>query len=92
MKSRDGRLLGKGRVIGEGAPYLPTGHLVYAQSGGLVATPFDPSSGTPLEVHRSVGVKGGTPQADVGQFRQQAELVVRQPEAFPAKPDHERFA
>ena len=45
LKSRDWRLLGNGRVIGEGAQYLPTGHLVYAQSGGLVATPFDPSSG-----------------------------------------------
>ncbi len=39
------RLLGNGRVIGEGAQYLPTGHLVYAQAGGLVATPFDLSSG-----------------------------------------------
>ena len=39
-------MLGNGRVIGEGAQYLPTGHLVYTQSGGLVATPFDPSSGT----------------------------------------------
>jgi eukaryotic-like serine/threonine-protein kinase len=45
LKSGDWRLLGNGRVIGEGAQYLPTGHLVYAQSGGLVATPFDPSNG-----------------------------------------------
>jgi serine/threonine protein kinase/Tol biopolymer transport system component len=45
LKDRDWRLLGNGRVIGEGAQYLPTGHLVYAQSGGLVATPFDPSRG-----------------------------------------------
>jgi len=45
LKNRDWRLLGNGRVIGEGAQYLPTGHVVYAQSGGLVATPFDPSSG-----------------------------------------------
>ena len=45
LTDRDWRLLGNGRVIGEGAQYLPTGHLVYAQSGGLVATPFDPSSG-----------------------------------------------
>ena len=46
LRSREWRLLGNGRVIGEGAQYLPTGQLVYAQSGGLVATPFDPSSGS----------------------------------------------
>ncbi len=44
VDSRDWRLLGNGRVIGEGAQYVSTGHLVYAQSGGLVATPFDPSN------------------------------------------------
>jgi serine/threonine-protein kinase len=38
-------ILGNGRVIGEGAQYLPTGHLVYAQSGGLVATAFNPAKG-----------------------------------------------
>ena len=45
LDSRDWRVLGDGRVIGEGAQYLRTGHLVYEQSGGLIATPFDPSSG-----------------------------------------------
>ena len=45
LDSREWAVLGNGRVIGEGAQYLPTGHLVYTQSGGLVATPFDPSSG-----------------------------------------------
>jgi eukaryotic-like serine/threonine-protein kinase len=39
------RVLGNGRVVGEGTRYISTGHLVYAQSGGLVATPFDPASG-----------------------------------------------
>jgi eukaryotic-like serine/threonine-protein kinase len=39
------RLIGNGRVIGEGAQYISTGHLVYAQSGGLVVTPFDPAVG-----------------------------------------------
>jgi serine/threonine-protein kinase len=39
------RLLGDGRIVGEGAQYISTGHLVYAQSGGLVATPFDPAAG-----------------------------------------------
>ena len=39
------RLLGNGRVVGEGAQYIATGHLVYAQSGGLVSTPFDPAAG-----------------------------------------------
>ena len=29
LKTRNRRLLGNGRVIGEGAQYLPTGHLVY---------------------------------------------------------------
>ncbi|HEX5110139.1 MAG TPA: protein kinase [Vicinamibacterales bacterium] len=42
----DWRLLGNGRIIGEGAQYLPTGHLVYAQAAGLVVTPFDPSRGS----------------------------------------------
>jgi len=46
LRRRDWRILGNGRIIGEGAQYLLTGHLVYAQSGGLVATPFNPSSGT----------------------------------------------
>ena len=41
LKDRNSRLLGNGRVVGEGAQYLTTGHIVYAQSGGLVATPFD---------------------------------------------------
>ena len=45
LKSHDWRVLGNGRVVGEGAQFVSTGHLVYAQSGGLVATPFDPSSG-----------------------------------------------
>ncbi len=35
------RVLNEGRTIGEGAQYLSTGHLVYTQSGGLVATKFD---------------------------------------------------
>jgi len=39
------RLIGNGRVVGEGAQYISTGHLVYAQSGGLVATPFEPAVG-----------------------------------------------
>jgi Tol biopolymer transport system component len=38
------RMLGNGRVVGEGAQYISTGHVVYAQSGGLVATPFDPAA------------------------------------------------
>jgi hypothetical protein len=43
LATREWRLLGNGRVIGEGAQYLPTGHI--AQSGGLVAIPFDPPNG-----------------------------------------------
>ena len=45
LDSHQWRTLGNGRIIGEGAQYLATGHLVYEQSGGLVATPFDPSTG-----------------------------------------------
>jgi Tol biopolymer transport system component/tRNA A-37 threonylcarbamoyl transferase component Bud32 len=40
------RVVGNGRVVGEGAQYVSTGHLVYAQGGALVATPFDVESGT----------------------------------------------
>jgi serine/threonine-protein kinase len=45
LASHEWQLLGNGRVVGEGAQYLPTGHMVYAQAGGLVATPFDPADG-----------------------------------------------
>jgi serine/threonine-protein kinase len=38
------QLLGGGRAIGEGARYVPTGHVVAVQSGGLVVTPFDAST------------------------------------------------
>jgi eukaryotic-like serine/threonine-protein kinase len=46
LKARTWRVLGNGRVVGEGAQWLSTGHLIYAQAGGLVATPFTPSTGT----------------------------------------------
>jgi Tol biopolymer transport system component len=39
------RRLGDNRIVGEGARYLSTGHVVYTQGGGLVATPFDPATG-----------------------------------------------
>ena len=45
VKTRTWHLLGTGRVVGEGAQYVRTGHLVYAQAGGLVATAFEPSNG-----------------------------------------------
>ena len=66
LKTHDWRLLGNGRVIGEGAQYLPTGHLVYTQAGGLVATPFDPANGNldqppvPLLEHIETSRFGGT--------------------------------
>ena len=65
LKSGEWRLLGNGRPIGEGAQYVPSGHLVYAQSGGLVATPFDPAVGTldqppvPLLEHLETSRFGG---------------------------------
>jgi eukaryotic-like serine/threonine-protein kinase len=46
LTDRKSRPLGNGRVVGEGVQYLRTGHLVYAQAGGLVALPFDPSTGS----------------------------------------------
>ena len=66
LKDRQWRLLGNGRLIGEGARYLPTGHIVYAQSGGLVATPFDVATGSleqsavPLLEHVQTSQFGGT--------------------------------
>jgi serine/threonine-protein kinase len=45
LDTREWRIVGAGRTIGEGAQYLPTGHLVYMQSGGLVATRFEPARG-----------------------------------------------
>ena len=49
---------------GVGTRYLPTGHLVYAQAGTLMAVPFDPSR---LEVT-------GAPVAVLSGFRQIARL------------------
>jgi eukaryotic-like serine/threonine-protein kinase len=45
LERRDWHVLGGGRPVGEGAQFLPSGHVVYAQAGGLVASPFDPTSG-----------------------------------------------
>jgi serine/threonine-protein kinase len=45
LASREWRMLGGGRIAGEAATYLPSGHLVYAQSGGLVAARFRPPDG-----------------------------------------------
>ena len=45
LASGEWRVLGQGRIVGEGARYLPTGYLVYAQAAGLVATRFDPPDG-----------------------------------------------
>jgi Tol biopolymer transport system component len=42
LPSHEWQILGNGRTVGEAAQYLPNRHLVYAQSGGLIATPFDP--------------------------------------------------
>jgi serine/threonine-protein kinase len=46
LNDREWRLVGNGRVVGQGAQFLRTGHLVSVQSGGLVATRFDPATGT----------------------------------------------
>jgi serine/threonine-protein kinase len=45
VQRREYRILGGARAIGDGAQYLRTGHLIYAQSGGMVVTPFDPATG-----------------------------------------------
>ncbi len=39
------RALGPPGSGGAGAQYVPTGHLLYTQGGGLVAVPFDPARG-----------------------------------------------
>jgi eukaryotic-like serine/threonine-protein kinase len=41
------RALGQPGSGGAGAQYVPTGHLLYAQGGGLVAVPFDPARAVP---------------------------------------------
>ena len=50
--------LGSGNVGGEGAKYLPTGHIVYSQSGAMVAVPFDASTlellGSPIPLLEAV--------------------------------------
>ncbi len=75
LADRDWRIVGNGRVIGEGARFLPTGHLVSVQSGGLVATRFEASTGTldaapiPLLERIETSRFGGAPfaiAADVG--------------------------
>ena len=46
LASKQVRALGQPGSGGAGAQYVPqTGHLLYANAGGLVAVPFDPSSG-----------------------------------------------
>jgi serine/threonine-protein kinase len=47
LASKQVRALGQAGSGGAGAQYIPqTGHLLYATSGGLVASSFDPSSGS----------------------------------------------
>ena len=59
------RMLGNGRPIGEGARFIPTGHIVYAQAGGLVAVPFRWPGGdiegeaVPLLERAASGAAGG---------------------------------
>jgi eukaryotic-like serine/threonine-protein kinase len=58
------------RLTSGGARYLPTGHLVYAQGGGLVTVPFDRNSGaitaSPSPVRERLEVNAlQAPQFDV---------------------------
>ncbi|HWP99047.1 MAG TPA: hypothetical protein VNK92_01130, partial [Vicinamibacterales bacterium] len=58
------------RLEGGGARFLPSGHLLYAQAGGLVALPFDAETGTiagtpiPLRERLATTATGGA-QFDV---------------------------
>ncbi|HXW08050.1 MAG TPA: protein kinase [Vicinamibacterales bacterium] len=45
LATREWRALGGDRVLGEAATYLASGHLVYAQSNGLVAVRYRPPDG-----------------------------------------------
>jgi len=45
LASHEWRILGNGRLATDGATYVSTGHIVYAQAGGLVAIPFAPPNG-----------------------------------------------
>jgi serine/threonine-protein kinase len=67
METDESRALLPGSANAYQARYLPTGHLVYAQSGGLWATPFDVSrlepTGSPVSVLDNVRV---TPIAVTG--------------------------
>jgi eukaryotic-like serine/threonine-protein kinase len=45
LQTKRWRAIGPPGSAGAAALYVPTGHLVYAHAGGLVAVPFDPARG-----------------------------------------------
>ena len=88
LERRTWQLLGNGRVIGEGAQYLPTGHLVYAQAGGIVVTPFDPTSGTLDQAPVSLDERLDMPQVGDANFAVASDagtLVYASPAAVAAE-------
>lgn len=73
---------GQWRVVIEGgtyARYAPTGHIVYARAGGLMAAPFDVASGritaAPIEVMRGVTTEPGSGAAQFALSRGAGTLV-----------------
>jgi Tol biopolymer transport system component/predicted Ser/Thr protein kinase len=45
LKTRELQRIGQGGPTGVGARFVSTGHVIYAQAGGLLAVPFSASSG-----------------------------------------------
>jgi serine/threonine-protein kinase len=62
MSTRTWSAASQVRIASGGVQYLPTGHLLYAQGGGLVAVPFDIETaavtGSPLPLREALGMTG----------------------------------
>jgi serine/threonine-protein kinase len=87
LGSKEWRPVGQPGMGGAAAQYVPTGHLVYAQEGGLVALPFDTGAGrlgSPIPLLERVDVDpSGRPAfalSDSGTL-----VYVPRPPALPAR-------
>jgi serine/threonine-protein kinase len=65
---RKWRPVGQIGLSGPGAQFVPTGHVVYAGPGGLVAVPFDPDRGEPGGSPRPLIDRVSTPQFGAAYF------------------------
>jgi len=63
LKTREVQPVGQAGTIGAGAQFVSTGHLIYTQSGGLLAVPFDASrgqvTGSPIPMLERIDVTRG---------------------------------